>query len=104
MNYYKTSTGERISKVEIDCRVREAKRQKLEDQLNEYGFNFCQYNDDEECNPDENCNILDCMHIESVDSCQKNGHCEKAWDMDNIRIVGRKCHRIHDKTNLKFKK
>jgi hypothetical protein len=103
MNYYHTSSGERISKIEINRRIHESKRLKLEQQKNEFGYNFCDYNEDVNCNPDENCHILDCMHIESVDLCQKNGYCEKAWDIDNIRIIGRKCHRIHDKTNLKFK-
>jgi len=32
-----------------------------------------------------------------VDSCQKNGRCEKAWDLNNIRILCRYHHKKHDK-------
>jgi hypothetical protein len=103
MNYYKTFTGERISKQEIDKRINEAKKLKISHQFDEYGYNFCQIKGKKGCSPDSNCGILDCSHIESVDSCQKNGYCEKTWDINNIQIIGRKCHRIHDKTNLKFK-
>jgi len=102
MNYYKTSNGERVSKAVIDRRVRNAKKQLLENQLSMYDYNFC-----EECKeyPEEQKDtleykILDCSHIESADSCQKHRRSEKAWDLDNIRILCRFHHRKHDKTNL----
>lgn len=104
MNHFTTSTGERISKAEIDRRVRKAKAEKVQDQLNEHGFNFC-----EKCaieGQPENANemelkTLDCAHLESTDSCQKNGHAEKAFDKNNIAIMCRHHHREYDKTNLK---
>lgn len=98
MNSFRTSTGEKISKTEIDRRVREAKKQKIQEQLDELGYNRC-----EECGMND-CKPLDCSHIESVNDCQRNGYCEKAWALDNIRILGRKCHQQWDGLDLRFKK
>ncbi len=91
MTTYSTSSGERVKKSVIDSRVHEAKRIKLANQIEAFGYNFC-----EECNRNDD-KPIDCSHIESVDSCQKNGRCEKSWDLSNIRILGRKCHQKHDK-------
>jgi len=40
MNYYRKSNGDRISKSEIDSKVRKAKAEKLEEQREELGYNF----------------------------------------------------------------
>lgn len=106
MNYYHCSNGNRISKSEIDRKVRQAKENIIQAQKDWYGFNFCQ-----ECQEKGIPNIndqmklmrLDCSHIKSVNWCQKNGCSELAWDKDNIRILCRYHHEIHDKLNLKFK-
>ena len=98
MGYFKCSNGDKVSKANIDKYVRTAKQEKVQAQYAEYGFNFC------EGDEPEHESILDCAHIESVDSCQKNGHAEKAWDIENIKILCRSCHRLHDKTNLKSAK
>jgi hypothetical protein len=100
MTHYKTSNGIRLSKTYIDRQIVLAKKQKLEVQLEEYSYNFC-----EECQisgypkaaNEMDLKILDCSHTESVDSCQKNGRCEKAWDLNNIRILCRFHHKKHDK-------
>lgn len=90
MNYYKTSSGERISKSIIDARVRKAKAKKLQNMLDDHGYIFC-----EECKLSSG-TYLDCSHDESVDSCQKNGRSEKAYDVNNITIRCRECHKKHD--------
>ena len=74
--------------------IRKAKAKKLEQQFEQFGYNFC-----EECRRNDDLPI-DVSHIESVDSCQKNGYAEKAWDLNNLRILGRICHRKHDKTYI----
>jgi len=111
MNYYKTSLGERISKKEINKRIREVKALKISQQLNEYGYNFCQDCADNFF-PTSPCQyipkslefrILDVSHEISVDECQKNGISEIACDLNNMRIRCRFHHKLHDKTNLKFK-
>jgi hypothetical protein len=106
MNYYHTSDGRRISKLEIDRRVCEAKKLKIQEQLNEYGYNFC-----EQCNNDGRpqfanemeLSILDCSHIISVNECQKIGNSELAWRKDNIDILCRWHHKRKDGLDLKFK-
>jgi hypothetical protein len=96
MNSYRLSDGTRISKASLDRKVREAKRLKLQQQRDELGYNVCT-----ECWSNEDTPI-DCSHTESVDSCQKNGRSEKAWDLDNIKILGRKCHSKHDKNCINY--
>ena len=91
MNSYRTSNGERIKQSVIDSLIRKAKAQKLREQFEEHQYNFC-----------ENCGIssgtyLDCSHNESVKSCKENGRTEKAFDVNNITVLCRKCHQIHDK-------
>ena len=95
-NSYKCSDGTRVSKKTIDQRVRNAKKQKLQRQLDQFGYTFC-----------EKCSIssgvrFDCSHINSVNDCQKDGMAELAWDLDNIQILCRDCHQKHDKLNLNF--
>lgn len=94
MNYFTTSTGERISKQQIDRNVRKAKEQKLAEHLDKYGYYFCTICFRNDCKP------IDCAHMESVDSCQKNGYVDKAWSLDNIVLAGRKCHQEHDRNNV----
>ncbi len=104
MNYYRTSNGDKVSKSEIDRRVRKAKKEKISDQLNEYGYNFCEKSIMHNVEIDDlEYRILDCAHIISVNECQRTKRTELAWDKDNIMIICRHCHRIYDKTNLKFK-
>ena len=97
MNYYKTSSGDRIAKSVIDSRVRKAKIKLLSNQICEHGYNFCQ-----------KCGIssgvrLDCSHILSVDYCQKNGMSEKAYDVGNMEVLCRECHVVMgDNKNFKF--
>lgn len=86
------SNGERVQKSVIDHRVREAKKEVLRLQFEEYGYNFCTDCGRNDCVP------IDCSHDKSVDWCQKNGCSELAWDINNIKPRGRKCHNIHDKT------
>lgn len=96
MTRYRTSTGELISKSYIDRMVRIVKEMKILEQLDEYGFNFCQ------CCGKSSEIRLDCSHIKSVDSCQKEGISELAYDKLNIRILCRTCHQSHDRLNLRF--
>lgn len=91
MNSYKTSNGERIKQSVIESLVRKAKAEKVRQQVDEHGYNFC-----EECNRSSG-TYLDCSHTESVKSCKENGRTEKAFDVNNLRILCRRCHQIHDK-------
>ena len=89
------SDGSRVTKTEIDRRVREAKRIILDAQLEEHGYNFCTM-----CGINSSNAIIDCAHVVSVDKCQKDGMAEVAWDLDNINPTCRECHRKMDKTTI----
>jgi len=94
MNSYQTSNGERIKQSVIESLIRKAKAEKVRAQFDEHGYNFC-----------ENCKIssgtyLDCSHNESVKSCKENGRVEKAFDVNNITMLCRKCHQQKDKLNI----
>lgn len=93
MARYKTSNGTYIEKKTIDRLVNEAKKYKIDIFIEEHDYIFC-----EDCKVNASDTYIDCSHDESVDSCQKNGYAEKAWDVDNITMRCRKCHNIHDKT------
>lgn len=90
MNHYKTTNGERISKPEIDRRVRKAKSNVIENQRTEHGYNFCV-----ECERSSGTRF-DCSHIVSVNECQKMGRSELAFDESNIEILCRECHQVRD--------
>ena len=94
MNHFHTSYGERVSKEEIDRRTKAAKKEKLQQQIDNIGYNVC-----EECYLND-CKPLDCAHLISVDEAQKTGRAELCWDVENIKVMGRDCHRKHDKNGV----
>jgi hypothetical protein len=96
MNSYQTSYGKRIKQSVIESLIKKAKAQKLREQFDEYGYNFC-----EQCSISSG-TYLDCSHDESVKSCKENGRVEKAFDVDNITILCRSCHQKKDKLNLQW--
>jgi len=91
MNHYFTSTGERVSKSTIDRRIREAKQRKINQMIEDYGYIFC-----EDCHQND-CVPVDCSHNISVDECQKTRRTELAWDISNIIMRCRICHKKYDK-------
>ncbi len=95
-NSYKLSTGEYIKKSLIDLRIREAKKIVIDNQIDEYGYNFC-----EVCKASSGVR-LDCSHYVSVDECQKTGRSELAYDVNNIQVLCRECHKERDNNQLKF--
>lgn len=96
MNKYTLSNGLKIDKSAIDRNIRKAKEQKLAEHYDEYGQYVCT-----KCNRND-CIPITVSHIESVDSCQKNGRAEKAWDTNNMQILGMKCHKKYDGLDLRF--
>jgi len=96
MNYHHTSDGNRISKDEIDRNIRKAKAEKIRLHVEEFSYICCTTCGRNDCKP------VDCAHIISVNECQKSGHAELAWDLDNIVLEGRECHKKRDGLDLKF--
>ena len=93
MNYVKISSGERIKRSVFDRKVNEAKKLRMQMQLDEFGYNFCEVCKRNDCKP------IDASHDISVKECVESGRAELAYDLNNITPTGRKCHKIKD-TNL----
>ena len=93
MGTYTTSTGEKYNQSQIDRKIRQAKKKKIDDFVYENGFLFC-----EDCKT--TVGRFDCSHQLSVDKCKKLGQFEKAWNVDNIKIRCRTCHQRKDKLNI----
>ena len=97
MNNITLSTGERITRSTFDFRIRKAKKQKIDKMIEEFGFIFC-----EDCEQN-NCKPVDCSHEIPVSECLKSGKPELAYDINNIIMRGRECHRKKDGLHLQFK-
>ena len=82
MNHLRCTDGTKVSKAYIDRQVSKAKARKVQKQLDDYGYNFC-----EECKINASSGIyIDCSHDISVNECQNTGRAELAWDTENITI------------------
>ena len=97
MNTYKSSTGERYTQNQIDRKITEAKAKVIQNQINEYGYNFC-----EDCGRNASGMRLDCSHDISVKRAKEEGRTEQCWNVKNIVIRCRDCHQKHDKLNLQI--
>ena len=93
---YKDSYGNRYTTSQIDSRSDKAARELLELQFIDYGYNFCT-----ECNRND-CKPIDVAHLVSRKQAKENGNVEILWNMDNLKILGRECHKKIDKLILKF--
>jgi hypothetical protein len=91
MNTYETSRGERIPKGKIDRNIRYAKAQKIRLFKNDHGWEYC-----EDCGSNQG--PIDCSHDISVNECQNSGRTELSWDVKNITLRCRDCHRKHDQS------
>lgn len=97
MNSYRTSTGEKFTQSQIEKKITEAKSKVLQNQIDEYDYNFC-----EQCGRNASGTRLDCSHDISVKRAKEEGKTEQCWDIKNIIIRCRSCHQKHDKLNLQF--
>lgn len=89
-NTYSTSDGERLSRKDIETRIRAGKEYKIERQHEHYGYNFC-----EDCGRSGG-ERFDVSHEVSVKECLESGEAEKSWSVDNLKIRCRGCHERHD--------
>jgi hypothetical protein len=93
MNTYKCSDGTRLKQSVIERLITKAKKEKIRQQFDEHGYNFCQ-----QCGV-SNGTYLDCSHIVSVKKAKENGNTELCFDVENIDILCRKHHKDRDKLN-----
>lgn len=90
VNTFRTSTGERVTKFEIDRRTKLAKQ--------EYTFKIWKQTGQVIC---ENCNDPACYpvqrsHIISVNEAQNSGRAELCWDIYNLEHLGQACHQLFE--------
>lgn len=91
MNTYKCSDGTRLKQSVIERLITKAKAEKVRQQFDEHGYNFC-----EECGISSG-TYLDCSHDISVKKAKEIGSTELCFDVKNITMLCRKCHQIKDK-------
>jgi len=91
MNSYQCSDGSRLKQSVIDRLITKAKKQKVQSQFDDHGYNFC-----EECGVSSG-TYLDCSHDVSVKKAKDQGKTELCFDVNNITMLCRKCHQIKDK-------
>ena len=77
--------------------MREAKKQLLQNQIFDFGFNFC-----EECGRNGSGTRLDCSHKISMKVAKETGRTELCWDINNMNVLCREHHEERDKLNIQF--
>ena len=91
---YSDSNGNRYTTDQIEARIKKAGLEKLEIQFLDHGYNFC-----EQCNRNDD-KPIDVSHTVSRKKAKENGEVEILWDLDNLEILGRKCHKKKDGLNI----
>ena len=88
---YSDSEGNRYTTAQIDRKSDKAAKLLLEIQFINEGFNFC------ECCKRNDCKPIDVSHTISRKEAKEKGIVEQIWNLDNLEILGRRCHNIKDK-------
>ena len=88
---YSDSNGKRWTTEQIDRKSKKSALLLLELRYLDNGYNFCEI-----CNRSTG-TYFDVSHTESRKVSKENGRCEKCWDLDNMRVLCRSCHRKFDK-------
>jgi len=91
-NTWVGSDGTRYTSAQVERYTTRAKKAYLENFVEDHRYPYC-----EDCHRND-CVPIDVSHEISVDECKKRGMVEKAWDLGNMKLRGRSCHRKHDKT------
>jgi len=94
MNTYSDTNGKRYTTPQIERQIKKVALEMLEEQRNEFGYNFCQRCKRNDCKP------IDISHTISRKKAKENGNVEVLWDKSNLEILGRKCHVKKDKLGI----
>jgi len=87
---YSDSNGNRWTTEQIERKSNLAAKELLQEQFNEYHYNFCTSCKRNDCKP------IDVSHTVSRKKAKELGQVELIWDKNNMEILGRKCHKIKD--------
>tara|TARA_X000001382_G_scaffold25412_3_gene15986 strand:+ start:975 stop:1463 length:489 start_codon:yes stop_codon:yes gene_type:complete len=97
-NSYFSSDGTRYSRSEVDKKIKNAKKEIIQEQLDEFGYNFCV-----DCKINANAGVsIDCSHTKSVSDCINDGVLELAWYKPNIKPRCRDCHNKIDGNDVRL--
>ena len=91
MNTYSDSKGNRYTTEQINRKSDKSAKLLIELQFLDHGYNFCT-----ECLRND-CKPIDVSHTVSRKQAKEDGCVEVLWDLDNLEILGRRCHQIKDK-------
>ena len=91
---YRDSDGNRYTTAQIEWRIKRAALLKLDLQFIEHGYNFC-----EECQQN-NDKPIDVSHTISRKKAKEDGCVEVLWELSNLEILGRECHKKKDGLNI----
>lgn len=99
--YIDIYSGESYTSRDIDRETKKAKGVLVNVQLLEFGYNFCEdENHAENIKGKEDwieAKWIDCSHEISVKKCKETGEIEAIFDINNMKLRCRICHKIHDK-------
>ena len=93
-NTYSCSDGSRLTRSQIEKKIREAKKEKIAELEAEFGYVFCFDCGRNDCLP------VDMSHDIPIKDCLESGRAELAFDLDNLTPRGRKCHQKRDKLKI----
>ena len=93
---YSDSQGNRHNTDQIERKILKAGRDIIELQYKELGYNVCT-----KCKKN-NCKPIDVSHDISRKVAKETGTVEVLWNINNLEILGRKCHKIKDRLFLRF--
>lgn len=91
---YSDSQGNRYTTSQIESKIKKAGLLILELQFINDGYNYCT------CCKRNDCKPVDVSHTISRKKAKEDGNVELLWDLDNLEILGRKCHKKKDKLTL----
>ena len=94
MNSYFDSKGNSYTQSQIDYRIRKAGLELIDLQFMDIGYNVCTCCERNDCKP------IDVAHVISRKKAKELRQVELSWDLSNLKILGRKCHRKLDKLNI----
>jgi len=88
---YSDSRGNRYTTDQINRLSDKTAKILLQEQLDDHHYNFCTKCKRNDCKP------IDVSHNVSRNEAKKNGNVEIIWNIENMEILGRRCHKIKDK-------
>ena len=95
--YTDKHSGKKYTQQQIDRNLSKAKKELRQEQIDEYGYQFCV-----SCGINSSHSIIDCSHVKSVKWCKEHSEIELIWDKSNMDLLCREEHQKRDGLTLQF--